>query len=102
MNQAAGVGIEYMRLYTDYETSAKVKAYLSPMLEEQKINEIRDTKSFLVLDRAVVPDKKDKPKRSLYIAGAFFGSLVFSMLLVVGIHQLNDFRKRFKEYKENH
>ena len=98
MNQATGVGIEYMRLYSDYETAAKVKAYLGPILEEQKINEYRDTKAFLVLDKAIPPDKKDRPKRSVYIAGAFFGSIVLSVMFVVISVQINDFRKKYKNY----
>ena len=96
MSNAAEVGVNFMRLYTDLETFTKVKSFLLPMLEEQKLNEVRDTKSFIVLDKALPADRKIKPKRSLYVLGAFSGSLVLSVLFVIIILGFKDFRKRYK------
>ena len=95
VNDAAEVGIQFMRLYAELETFTKVKAFLLPMLEEQRINENRDTRSFIVLDKASVPDKKFKPKRSLYLLGAFFGAIVLSIVVVLLIAGAQDFKKRY-------
>lgn len=97
VNDAAEVGIQFMKLYTEFETFTKVKAFLLPMLEEQRINENRDTRSFIVLDKASVPDKKLKPKRSLYLLGAFLGSMVLSIVIVLLIVGFKDFKKRYNE-----
>ena len=101
VNDAAEVGIQFMRLYTEFETFTKVKAFLLPMLEEQRINENRETRSFIVLDKASVPDKKFKPKRSLYLLGAFFGSMVLSIVIVLLIIGFKDFKKRYNQNVQN-
>lgn len=98
LGTAAKIGIEYMRLYTEYETFTKVKAFLMPMLEEQKINEFRNTVSFIVLDPAVPADKKSGPRRSLYIAGAFLGSTLLGFVFVLFLEGYRDLRRKYKEY----
>lgn len=98
LGNAAKVGIEYMRLYTEYETFTKVKAFLMPMLEEQRINEFRNTVSFIVLDPAVPADKKSGPRRSLYIAGAFLGSTLLGLLFILLLEGYRDLRRKYKEY----
>ncbi len=76
------VGIPYVKLLAEYETFTKVKAFLLPMLEEARINELRNTKNLLILDDAIVPEKKSRPKRSVIVLGAFVGSIALSILLV--------------------
>jgi len=76
------VGIPFIQLMAEYETFSKVKAFLLPMLEEARINEFRNTKNLLILDNAIVPEKKSRPKRSVIVIGAFIGSIAFSVLLV--------------------
>lgn len=100
VNDAAGVGLTFMNLYTELETFTKVKAFLLPLLEEQKINENRETRSFIVLDKASIPDKKLKPKRSLFILGAFFGSLILSIGIILIVVSISDFKRRFKLNQE--
>ena len=100
VNDAAGVGLTFMNLYTELETFTKVKAFLLPLLEEQKINENRETRSFIVLDKASIPDKKLKPKRSLFILGAFFGSLILSIGILLIVVSISDFKRRFKLNQE--
>jgi tyrosine-protein kinase Etk/Wzc len=78
----AKVGIPYMQLLAEYETFTKVKAFLLPMLEEARINEFRNTKNLLVLDEAIVPEKKSRPKRMVIVLGAFVGSIALSILSV--------------------
>ena len=97
ISEAAEVGITYMRLYTDIETFTKVKSFLLPLLEEQRLNEVRDTKSFIILDKAIPPDKKSKPKRSLFVIGAFVGSLVLSIIFIILLLGFQDFRLKYKK-----
>jgi len=76
------VGIPYIQLLAEYETFTKVKAFLLPMLEEARINEFRNTKNLLVLDDAIVPEKKTRPKRMVIVLGAFVGAIAISILSV--------------------
>lgn len=77
------VGVEYLRLMTDVEVFAKMKAFLLPMLEQYKLDEHRSMPNLYVLDPAVEPDKKGKPRRSVIVAGATFGAFVLSVLFVL-------------------
>lgn len=99
ISNATELGVEYMRLYTEYETFTKVKAFLLPMIEEQKLNEIRETKNFLILDKAIPPEKKTKPKRTVYVLGAFVGSFSSSILISLLFIGWGNFRRRYKEAK---
>jgi len=87
------IGVEYLRLMTDVEVFAKMKAFLLPMLEQYKLDEHRSLPNLYVLDPAVTPDKKGRPRRSLIVAGAAFGTFVLSVLIVL----LWDRYRLFKE-----
>lgn len=97
LNKAAEVGIEFMRLYAEFETLNKVKAFLIPMLEEARLNEIRQTQSFFIVDKAIPPDKKIKPKRSLIILGSAVGLLLLSVIFTLVFNSYKSFSKQVKE-----
>lgn len=96
IKDASGVGMKYMRLYTEYETFAKLKAFLLPLLEKARLDEISNTKALFVVDTAVPADMKDKPKRSIIVAGAFGGSFVLSILILVLLNAIKSFSARLK------
>lgn len=97
LNKAAEVGIEFMRLYAEFETMNKVKAFLIPMLEEARLNEIRQTQSLFVVDKAIPPDKKIKPKRSLIILGSAIGLFILSVIFVLIFNSYKSFSKQVKK-----
>jgi uncharacterized protein involved in exopolysaccharide biosynthesis len=99
LKNATKVGLEYTRMFAEYETYTKVKAFLLPMLEEQKINAFRRTFSFIVLDKAIPPDVKDGPRRSLYLMGAFFGSFFLAIMFIALLVQYSELMSRYNEYK---
>ena len=100
MSQAAEVGIEYLQLYTEVETYTKVKALLMPMLEKARLDEQKAKKSLIFVDKAIPPEKKDRPKRSVYVAGTFFGSFVLSFMLVMLINGIRNFRSRYDRFNK--
>ncbi len=83
MRNAMDVGIPYLRLYTEFEAMSKVKGFLLPMLEQARLDEFRQTPIMYVLDKAVAPNKKSRPKRSLIAGGAALGALLLSSLFVL-------------------
>jgi len=83
MRDAMDVGIPYMRLYTEFEAMSKVKGFLLPMLEQAKLDEFKQTPIMYVLDTAVAPNKKSRPKRTLIAGGAALGALLLSSLFVL-------------------
>ncbi len=94
---AAQEGIEFMRLYTEFETYSKVKAFLLPLVEQHRIDEIKKIKNLIVLDPATPADKKDRPKRALIIVGTFLGSFFLSVLIIAIIYVIRDTKVKIKE-----
>ncbi len=101
IEDASEVVIEYMRLYTEFETFSKVRAFLLPLYEQTKLDAVRSTQNLFVIDNAIPAEKKSRPKRSLIVLGALFGSLVFSIFLVVFFNSYRNFKKKYSEIKQH-
>jgi uncharacterized protein involved in exopolysaccharide biosynthesis len=69
------LGTEYIRLFRDFEIQNKLMSFLLPLYEQAKIDEQKDTPVVLVLDEAIPPERKTRPKRSLIVL--IFMSLAF-------------------------
>ena len=73
------LGVEYYRKMRELKTQEAIFEQLTKQYEVAKINEAKDTSSVQVLDDAVVPLKKSKPRRSLIVilaaVTAFFASI---------------------------
>ncbi|MEY3688487.1 MAG: hypothetical protein RIT37_49 [Bacteroidota bacterium] len=82
------VGAKYMKLYTEYEAMSKVKAFLMPMLEQAKLDEIREAPTMYVLDYAKPAFKKSRPKRLTIAAGTALGVFVLSCLFLIISNQM--------------
>lgn len=80
--QAPELGSEYLRLYRDLEIQYKILQFITPLYEQAKVEERRSTPSVIVLDQAGVPERKAKPKVSLYALLAFVISTLISLFFV--------------------
>lgn len=87
------LSVEYLQLQAQFETFTKVKAFVVPMLEEARLNESKNAQTFIILDSALVPDKKDRPKRSIIVSGAVASSLILSIMIALFWAVFSDFRK---------
>jgi uncharacterized protein involved in exopolysaccharide biosynthesis len=76
-----GVGIESLRLYRELAIQQKIIEFLVPLYEQAKVDEQKDVPVLLVLDKAVPPDRKSKPQRSLIVIVLFFLALFVSIAL---------------------
>lgn len=86
-------GLEYMSLYRDYEIFSKLLGFLLPMFQQAKIDEVKESQAVVVLDRAVAPEKKSKPKRSIIIGVSALSVLIVGIIFVL-------LRERFSYYKK--
>ena len=79
VGNAPSIGVEYIRRLRELKTQEALYEQLTKQFELAKINEARDSSSIQVLDEAVVPLRKSRPKRSLIVilatVTAFFGSV---------------------------
>jgi len=77
-----GLGVEYVRKMRELKLQEAIFEQLTKQYEVAKINEAKDTSSIQILDEAVVPVKKSKPKRSLIVLLAAFASFFASICIV--------------------
>ena len=79
VGNAPSIGVEYVRRLRELKTQEALFEQLTKQLELAKISEARDSSSLQVLDEAVVPLRKSKPKRALIVilatVTAFFCSI---------------------------
>jgi uncharacterized protein involved in exopolysaccharide biosynthesis len=75
------LGLQYLRLYRDYEIQNKLLEFILPLYEQAKIEEQRDVPVVQVLDRAVPPEKKARPFRTLIVVSVFASALTLFVVL---------------------
>jgi uncharacterized protein involved in exopolysaccharide biosynthesis len=85
-------GMEYMRLYRDYEIYSKFLGFLLPMVQQARVDEHRQAQAVVQLDAATPPEWKNKPKRSIIIGISALSILVLAMIFVLS-------RERFSYYR---
>lgn len=75
--EVPSLGLAYYRLYRNVQVYNELVKVLLPLLEQSKIQELRETPNILVLDQPIIPEKKSKPKRMLIVLG---GTLFFFLI----------------------
>ena len=84
------LGGEYVRWYRDVEIQYKILQFITPLFEQAKVEEQRQTPSVIVLDKAIPAERKAKPKVSLYTLIAL---VVSSLIATVVVFSLEGFRR---------
>jgi tyrosine-protein kinase Etk/Wzc len=97
IDESGRIGIEFTKLLTEIEALSKAKAYLVPLYEKLRLDEVKNIKTLYVLDEAVPPTKKSKPKRVLIVAGSVLGSFVLVVLLILLVHNYIEFRNKYQK-----
>lgn len=85
LGKAPGLGLEYYRLYRDSKIQNKILEFITPLYEQAKVEEQRSTPSVVVLDRAVLPERKAKPKITVFALIGAVGSFLAAMLVVFAV-----------------
>lgn len=80
--QAPELGNEYLKIYRNLEIQYKILEFIQPLYEQAKVEEVRNTPSVLVLDKARPPEKKAKPRLRLYFLLGFVISLVVGLFII--------------------
>ncbi len=71
INAIPGMTVEYLQIYRELLVQRKIAEVLIPMLEQVKLSELQKIPDVVVLDKAVPPDRKKKPKRLFIVLGTF-------------------------------
>ncbi|NJD23515.1 MAG: hypothetical protein FIA82_12760 [Melioribacter sp.] len=80
--KAPQLGNDYLKIYRNLEIQYKILEFIQPLYEQAKIEEVRNTPSVLVLDNASPPDRKAKPKGTIYALVSFVSSLLVGYFLI--------------------
>jgi tyrosine-protein kinase Etk/Wzc len=80
--KAPELGNQYLKIYRNLEIQYKILEFIQPLYEQAKIEEVRNTPSVLVLDKAAPPDRKAKPKGTVYAMISFVTSILVGYFIV--------------------
>jgi capsule polysaccharide export protein KpsE/RkpR len=72
---------EFEKLYRDRRVAETSLIVSLERLENARANEARDVSTFVVMDPATLPTRKDRPKRSLIVALSVMLGFLFSLTL---------------------
>lgn len=80
------LGQQYLRLMREFKIQETLVEILTKQYEMAKLSEAKDVTSIQVLQKARVPDKKAKPKRSMIVLASTFAGW-FMAVLYAFIHE---------------
>ncbi len=83
-NQVPSLSLQLARLLREVKIQETVFELLTQQYEQYKIEENKDTPTVQVLDKAVPPEKRARPKRAFLVAISGILSLFASVALVFG------------------
>jgi tyrosine-protein kinase Etk/Wzc len=81
-------GIEYVRKVRDVKYYETIFDLLARQYEVAKVDEARQGSVVQVVDRAIVPDHRSFPVRSLIVLGAAFFGLIVGVFWVLAVEEL--------------
>lgn len=93
MKKAPELVGEYLKIYKNLEIQYKISEFLIPVYEQAKIEEVKNTPSVLVLDKAYPPELKAKPKIALYLLIGFAGSLLLGLFFAFTVELFKRLQK---------
>jgi len=89
-----------LKLMREVEIQSKLKAFILPSYEQAKLDESKQSLMYLMLDKALPPMHKSRPKRSIQLLIAMLGSFAVTCLSVIGIATYQHARDRFRKDKQ--
>lgn len=86
-NTMPDIAIKYLRTYRDVQIQQSILEFVLPMYEQSKVEEQKSTPTILVIDEAVPPQLKYRPKRSLIILGPSLLMFLFMIPFVLWLER---------------
>jgi tyrosine-protein kinase Etk/Wzc len=81
LGQLPGLSLEFVRRYREAEIQAAVFELLTQLLEQYRIQEVRDVPTIQVLDAPTVPLEKHRPRRGLICVVATLLAFLLSLFV---------------------
>ena len=96
-SQVPTLSLELARLVREVRIQSGVFELLTNQYEQYKIQETRDTPTIQVLDKAIPPERRSKPKRTFLVGLAGVLSLFTSVVFVFGLEYFKKSKQRNPE-----
>lgn len=93
-NRTPEIGMKYLRLKRELEIQNVIYEFLTQQYEQAKIQEAKDTPTIQILDVAVPPIKKTKPKRLMLVILAALLSIFLTVIYIFTIEYLRDLKSK--------
>lgn len=94
------LGLQYLRLYRNVKIYNELIKVIVPMLEQARLQEKRDSPSIVIVDKGARPEKKARPKRSIYVLFAFFGLTSLAVMYIFTQEHLRNIKAHDAERYE--
>ncbi len=88
---------EYADIYANYLLQAKLQEYLLPEYEQAKLQVQKDDPTLQIIDYAVPPDWKSKPKKAFVILGALVAAFILQIFFLLIIENIEWLKKNDPE-----
>jgi tyrosine-protein kinase Etk/Wzc len=91
-SQLPEISTQYVRLMAEAEIQQEMLKFIIPIYENARMEEAKSIPGLVVVDDPYVAERKDRPKRSLIVIGAFMST--FILMIVFYAIQLLVYRNR--------
>ncbi len=91
--EAPKLANEYLKIYRNLEIQYKILEFIQPLYEQAKVEEVRNTPSVLILDKAGPPEKKAKPRVRIYFLLGLVGSIISGLFIVFTYEMFEKLKK---------
>jgi uncharacterized protein involved in exopolysaccharide biosynthesis len=92
VGKAPGIGLEYIRRFRDVRYNEALFELLAKQYEIARIDEAKDATLIQVLDQAVEPERKSKPRRTFIVMLVSLGAFVIGVLATLLMEALQEAR----------
>lgn len=82
MKLAPELANKYLKIYQELKIQYSIIEFVTPLYEQAKIEEKRNTPTVLILDKAAPADHKAKPKATIYAAVSFSSSIILGFVII--------------------
>ncbi len=82
MKLAPDLANKYLKIYQELKIQYSILEFVTPLYEQAKIEEVRNTPTVLILDKAAPADHKAKPKATIYAAVSFTSSIILGFFII--------------------
>ncbi len=100
-NKAPELANKYLKIYRNLEIQYKILEFITPLYEQAKVEEVRNTPSVIILDKANPAERKSKPKASLYGLLSLVLSITLSLIIITFLELFDNLKVNNKKSYDN-